>query len=1052
MEKINSTVSEGVSNTTLTLYNWVDDIDAVLQEVKNDVDAIPDLPDDLERVTVAKVEPTLPVIMVAIYGDGDEADLKRAAREIRDDVLLLPGVSDVTMSGARDDEISVELKPEKLLEYDITFNEVAQAIAATNLDISGGNLKGDRSQVSVRTLGEQLRGAELEDIEIKALADGAVIRVSDVAAVKDDFVDTDQRSYFMGQRAINLIVQKTSDQDAIQISNLVQAYVKGKQNAPFDPWGYEDAAAQPWYARPFSVMSAKTSAFLNGVVGRPNPMKIYDESRADPFDHNFEVALTTDLARFVRGRLDLMLRNGKAGLLLVIICLNLFLNWRVAFWTAIGLPISFLGTFVAMSVLGATINLLSMFAMIVVLGIIVDDAIVIGENIYRRIEEGMPPREAAVKGAEEVLWPVTVAVLTTMAAFAPAFAITGTIGDFMKELPIVVIAALGVSLVEALIILPAHLAHLPATKVREEHHKKRRWWDPRLIPDLLMGKIFQPIYAVVLDLALRWRYVTMAICFGTMLATMGMFFGFGPDGSLSKGNIVRWEFIQKMDAESLYANVEMPVGTTAAELEKRMRVLSNAAIDLPEVMNVKMDVASTFTDTGRGGMDGDFSSHLGTVWVELYESDAREKKGQRSSEEVLAELRDVSVNLSGVNSVTWETMNGGPGGKDIEIRLSGIPFDELVAAGEALKQEINTFSGVADLDDDLSDGKRELRVRLRESARPTGITVASLGRHLREATYGSEARRLTRNREDVKIMVRYPREYRESIANIESMYIPTGTAPGPAGVERGWVPIREVALLEETQGYDTIRRAQQARTLTVSGEVDRMVIEPGEILAQLREGFIPTLVEKNPGLRVEYLGSAEEQAKSFGGLIPAVLAALLTIYMLLAGLFRSYVQPIVVMSVIPFGLQGAIIGHWFTDYPFTFLSVVGFAALTGILVNDSLVLVDFINTRMRQGMSPFEASINGSKLRLRPILLTTLTTAAGLTPLMFETSFQAKFLIPMAVTLTFGLIFATVLTLLIVPSLNLIFWDLNQQFAKGWNWLRGRDGVDRIRDREAVAP
>lgn len=1023
IEKVNSTVSEGLSSTTLTLYSEVDDIDAVLQEVKNDVDAIPDLPDDLERITVSKAEPTLPVIMVALHGEGDEADLKRAARDLRDEILLLPGISDVTMSGVRDDEISVEVRPAKLLEYDVTFAEVAQAIAATNVDISGGNLKGDRSQVSVRTLGEELRGSDLEDIEIKALSDGAVIRVSDVATVIDRFVDSDQRSFFKGEPSVNLIVQKTSDQDAIQISGMIQAFVAGKKGEPFDPIGLEAGEDLPWYSRGLKIFGYRIQRFIETVSGRPDLNQIYESSLRNPFNHNFEVDLHTDLARFVRGRLDLMLRNGKAGLVLVLICLNLFLNWRVAYWTAFGLPVSFLGTFIAMYVLGATINLLSMFGLIIVLGIIVDDAIVIAENIYRRVEEGMDPREAAIKGAEEVMWPVTVAVLTTIAAFAPLLFIKGTIGDFMSELPIVVLAALGVSLVEALVILPAHLAHLPPKKILEKSSKKSRF-DPRRIPDALMGGFLQPAYGKFLELALRWRYLTMAICVSTCVAMMG----------LLAGGVVKWEFIQKMDAESMYANIEMPVGTTSEELEKRMRILSDAAVGLPEVMTVQMDVASSFTDTGKGGMNGAPSSHLGIMWVELLEADKREEKGMRSSQDVLAELRGVSENLKGVNSVKWETMNGGPAGKDIEIRLSGGDFQQLVEASEALKGELDTYAGVTDLDDDFNSGKREVRVGLRQSARPTGITVAGLGRHIREATYGAEARRLTRNREDVKIMVRYPEAYREDVANLESMYIPTGMQAG----DRGWVPIGEVATLEEARGYDTIRRSQQKRAVTVSGDVDATVVKPGEVLGKIRTGFIPELQDRFPTMRVEFLGSAENQAKSFSSLKIATPVALLMIYMLLAGLFRSYFQPLVVMSVIPFGVQGAIIGHWLTDNPMTILSAIGLVALTGILVNDSLVLVDFINARMRAGLNAFDASLEGAKLRLRPIVLTTLTTAAGLTPLMFEKSFQAKFLIPMAVTLTFGLIFATILTLIIVPSLNLIYFDIQSSIRRASRWSRGQ--------------
>jgi hydrophobic/amphiphilic exporter-1 (mainly G- bacteria), HAE1 family len=1034
IEKVTSSVQEGMSITTLTLYNEVSDVDAVLQEVKNDIDALEDLPDELEQITFTKIEPTLPVIMVAIYGDGSEAEIKRAARNLKDELLTLPGVSDIQEMGIREDEISVEIRPDKLLKYDITFEEIAAAIRATNIDISGGNLKGETAQTAVRILGESTRGVDLEDIEVRSLPDGTTIRVRDVATVEDTFVDSDIESYFNGKPSANLLIEKTSSQDAIEISTLIKAFVAGKQQVPFDPYGFDAAWERPWYLRPLALASAHVAKAINTISGRPDPMQYYEQSRQNPFDHNFEVALHTDLARFVEGRLDLMLRNGRAGLLLVLISLNLFLNWRVAFWTAIGLPVSFLGTFVVMWALGVSINLLSMFGLIIVLGIIVDDAIVIGENIYRRVEEGMPAREAAIKGAEEVFWPVTIAVTTTIAAFSPLLFIRGQIGDFMRQLPIVVLAALSVSLIEALVILPAHLAHLPGKKIRQQDGDTGRsrslWKRLGSLQHHFMQSLLLPVYERFLRFALRWRYVTVAVAMGASLMAVGMFVGKTSRG-YSLGNLVKWEFVQGMDAESMYAIVEMPVGSTNRQVLERLRILSDAALAMPEVLTAQMDVGMALSVTDVGATGGEVQPHLGQVWIELMEADQRELAGLRSSDEVLADLRKVSESLSGVNSITWEVMNGGPGGKDIMVRVSGENFDHLQAASRELVEELSTYAGVVDLGDDFDEGKREARLTLRASARPTGITVATLGQHVRAATYGVEARRVTRNREDVKIMVRYPRTFREEIANLESMWIPAPDTSIPdaqsirdGANSRAWVPLGEVAELDEAVGYTTLHRSQQQRSITVLGEVDSAITSGSDVLAKVQADFIPGLQKRYPGMKVEFLGSAEEQGKAFGSLKIAFPVALLLVYMLLAGLFRSYFQPLVVMAAIPFGIQGAIVGHWLTDNPMTILSMIGLVALTGILVNDSLVLVDFINQRIRSGMNHFEASIQGARLRLRPILLTTLTTVAGLTPLMFETSFQAKFLIPMAVTLTFGLLFATALTLVIVPAINLIFFDV----------------------------
>ncbi|QDU40530.1 Efflux pump membrane transporter BepE [Maioricimonas rarisocia] len=1029
VEKVDSSVSEGLSTTTLTLFNDVDDVDTVLQEVKNEVDALQDLPDDLEKITVFKIEPTLPVIMVAVYGDGSEADLKQATRDIRDDLLELPGVSDVLMTGLRDDEISVEIRPDRLLEYNVTFDEVAAAIRQTNLDVSGGNLKGDRGHISVRTLGEEQEGADLEDIEIRSLPDGRTIRLRDVAIVRDDFVDTDAKSYFNGKRAANLIVEKTATQDAIQISTLIKAYAAGKGGREFHPYGEPPSPGDPWWERSWAVLSSRVAYAIDRIAGRPDPLAIYEQSLRQPFPHRFQLGLHTDLARFVEGRLDLMLRNGKAGLLLVLMCLMLFLNWRVALWTAIGLPVSFLGTFIVMWLFGVSMNLLSMFGLIIVLGIIVDDAIVIGENIYRRVEEGMPAREAAIKGAEEVMWPVLIAVTTTIAAFSPLLFIQGQIGDFMSQLPLVVIAALTVSLAEALIILPAHLRHLPSKlsrKSKEEAsgplHRLAKY------EGFVLRSFLLPLYEWCLRLALRWRYVSLAVAVGTCMMALGLFFGRTSTG-VSAGNVVGWEFIQKLDAESMQGIIEMPVGTSAEEVRERLEVLSDAALAMPEVTSVQVDVAQKLVIGEAGATGREVQSHFGQLFVELLAADEREAKDLRSSDDVLADLRRVSEKLTGVNSITWEIQNGGPGGKDIEIRFTGDELDQLQAIAEEYKAELATYNGVVDLDDDLDEGKREIQISLREAARPTGVTVGTLGNYVRAATYGAEARRITRNREDVKIMVRYPEDFREDVYNIESMWIPTG---GDDGTSRKWIPMWEVAALNETRGYTTIHRSQQQRSITVFGEIDSQVTRASDVVGKVRREFTPEIQKRYPGVKISFLGSSEEQGKAFGSLKLATPVALMMIYMLLAGLFRSYLQPLVVMAAIPFGIQGAIIGHWITGYPMTILSAIGMVALTGIVVNDSLVLVDFINNRIRSGMSELEASVDGAKLRLRPILLTTLTTVAGLTPLMFERSFQAKFLIPMAVTLTFGLVFATVLTLGIVPVLNMIFFDVRRLSRQIW--------------------
>lgn len=1019
VEKVDSTVSESQSVTTLTLYNEVEDAEKVLNEVKREIDALPDLPDDIERVTVKSFEPMLPVISVAIFGDGDEADLKQATRELRDDLLALPGVSRIIVSGVRDDEISVEIIPERLIEYDVTFDEVAEAIRRSNLDVSGGQLKGARTTVAVRTVGEELEGSDLEDIVVRSGgADGRKILLRDVANVADGFVDVDIEGYFDSKPSMSCDVYKTKSQDAIQISSVVKAYIAGKKNLPLkspDDESWLDNALRP------------VSTIIDAVIGRPDLQKVYNESRANPFNHSFDVALNTDLARFIEGRLDLMARNGKTGLVLVLISLMLFLNWRVAFWAAIGLPVSFLGTFIVMWMFGISINLLSVFGLIIVLGIIVDDAIVIGENICRHVEEGEPSEEAAVTATEEVQWPVIIAVLTTIAAFAPLLFIQGTIGDFMGELPIVVMAALSVSLVEALVILPSHLRNLPSPE--EEQRRRDAAGEPgtivrtfqrmRAAQERFVVNVLQTKYEKFLRTALRWKYLTICIAVSTMLISFG----------LVAGGIVEFVFVQDMDSETVICDIELPIGSPSDRVRARVMQISKFVEDAPEVVSVQAFVGIQVDVAGEGAVGFKNQSHLGQLVVELQESDARERAGGRSSNDLLAVYREFTRTLPEINAVRWLALNGGPGGKDVVVRISGADTEELVEVSSKISKEISSYEGVFDLDDDYDAGQREVQLRMFDSAGASGGTVAGLGSHVRSALYGREARRLTRNREDVRIMVRYPESFRESVYNLESMWIPTGTDVG----QRSWIPLRQIAELTETDGVTSLYRSQNSRAVTVYANVDDQQGNTSDILNGVQKKFDESIQADHPNVNIEFLGSFEEMRKSFAGLKLAFPVALLLIYMMLAGLFRSYGQPLVVMAAIPFGIQGAIIGHLVMSHllmnhvPITILSLIGMVALSGILVNDSLVLVDFINTRVRKGASHFEASIDGAKLRLRAILLTTLTTAAGLTPLMFETSFQAKFMIPMAVTLTFGLIFATALTLVIVPALNLIFLELRGQ-------------------------
>ena len=624
---------------------------------------------------------------------------------------------------------------------------------------------------------------------VRADADGKRILLKDVATLTDSFVDSDLKSEYNGEQAVDLVAYAGENEDVVKIATVIKTWFAARNG---------DAYTGP----------SRESSRALASLGRPDLYKLYKEQRTFRFTDQFHFELHTDIARYVEGRLDLMLRNGRMGLILVLISLNMFLNWRVAWWAAMGLVVSFMGTFAAMWMLGASINLLSMFGLIIVLGIIVDDAIVIGENIYRHVEEGMPPVQAAVVGAEEVMWPVIVAVGTTIGAFAPLFFISGQIGDFMSQLPLVVIAALSVSLLEALVILPAHLKHLPAAKIQANPDST----DPVKIgiKNRMMQRWLLTPYESILRSCLKWRYITVSVALGACVLAAG----------LLSGGIVKWAFIQDLDSETLVCALEMPIGTSTERLQKELDELSDYVVhdgNFPEVINIQTTAGRQFDITGSGAVGFEDQSHLGQLVIELCPADER----KRSSSAILTTLRlFCEENLRGMNSVRWEAMNGGPGGRDIQVSLSGLSNKDLPNATRELKRLIGEIQGVFDLDDNLDVGRKELRLKLRDSATPTGVTVGTLGLHVRGALYGQEARRISRNREDVRIMVRYPEEYRSSTWNVESMWIPGPGLPG----QRKWIPIGEIATTDLGVGYSTITRYQQTRSATITASVDDTIV------------------------------------------------------------------------------------------------------------------------------------------------------------------------------------------------------------------------------------
>ena len=1014
VEKITSLIGEGVSTIVAELYSGFGAIDQAVTDIKSAIDAIPteDFPEEALETRVSKLDPTLPVTTVSLYGDLDDRTLKELGERLRDDILALPGVTDVFLSGTRKDEISVEVRPEKLAEFELSFMDVAETIAASNLDLPGGQIRTSTANVAVRTLGERDRGEDLYDIVVRSDPAGRVVQLRDIATIVDGFEDVDIVGRFQAAPAVSVIVSKTAEQDAIDIARKVRAMVAGKKGLPLQ---------RTWSERLLATLS-----------GQDIIQKIYDEAKSNPYPGGIQIKVHRELSRFIEQRLDLLKRNGLWGLTLVFLSLLVFLHWRVALWVMMGLVLAVMGALICMKGLGLTLNLITMFGLIMILGLLVDDAIIVSEHVYTKIEQGIEPRLAAITGTEEVSWPVVCAIITTIVAFVPLATIEGQMGDWLGVLPIIACVALSASLIEALSILPSHLAHgvrpILQNGSSESPHRagaiRALGGSLRAVQERFVQHTLRRYYEKLLRAAASYRYVTMAMLMSLLMVAF----------ATAAGGHVPFVFLQKMDSETVFARLKMGVGTPIGATNAAAEVVESAAMGLPEVQ-------SLFTLVGMQvdaeGVASSQQAHVAQLFLELTPVEER----QRSSAQLLQQLREETAQIPGVESLKFDVIHGGPGGAAIHLEITGERMDDLSLVASFIKNKLAEFDGVCDIVDDFDAGRPEVQIELLKSARALGLTTRSLATQVRSAFYGFEARKVQRGREDVKIMVRYPPQYRKRIYDIEAMRVVT-----PSGA---LVPFTEVARLKEGTGYATISRKNQRRTVTVTADVDSEGTKTtaGKVMASLA-GEFPNLQAQYRGVLFEFGGQGLETQKSMSSLRRTFPIALGVIYVILAGLFRSYIQPVIVMSVIPFGFVGVVAGHFVMGYPLTIMSMFGAVALTGIVVNDSMILVVFINRRVRQGVSPYDAVIEGGKARLRPILLTSATTVFGLAPLVLEQSFQAKFLIPMGISVSAGLMFATVLTLVAVPALYLIVLDAKRILSGFRSFLLG--GPPRIPASEAV--
>jgi len=1038
VKEINTVVAEGMASITIEFEEGVD-IDKMVADVKREIDALQDLPEESDRIRVEKIEPNLPTINVSLFGETDERTMKLAIKAIRDDLESVPGMGDISISGVRADEILVEVRPESLIRHRLSLPMIADRIRDEMQELPGGTVKSSTTNIAIRTLGAQERAEQVRRIVIKAGGDGQVVRLSDIADITEGFIDVDVRSRLNGVPAYSLTVFKVGDQDAVEIAEMVKAYVAGARGEELDLKLGErlkmliatialdgkhkkavkeaEKNEQPAPTKPkLDTVSDRILAYQLGAA----------RAAAGGVPAGSEIAYTTDLAKFIVGRLDLLTRNALWGGLLVFATLVLLLNWRVSVWVAMGLVVSLLGTLVVMYFVGMTLNLLTMFGLIVVMGLLVDDAIVVAENITARHEAGEPALEAAVNGTMQVSWPVVATVLTTICAFLPLALIQGQIGDFLAVFPIVVACALGVSLIESLFILPSHMAHSlhKAERIRKGGGNMLSRLEARFDKsrDRFFNATLIPRYLRLLKKAIKYRYISVAIAIAIMAGSMG----------LVAGGVVEFIFLETDDSETINGELRMPIGTPTAITDSYLRTIEEICLAQPEVMDC-WAIAGAF-ESLDGGAGGGQQSHLGQVILEIMPVEQREafnKKKEddeppmRSSPDLIEDMMAQLGEMSGIKSFRLEGVSGGPEGPAISLAVVGDSESQIARVVEEVKAIIVGYPGVNNVIDNSDRGQRELRLHLRDGASELGFTTAMVAQQVRGAVFGLEPYNFAGDGETIDIRVTLPKAIRNSLSSVESMFLIS-----PAGEA---VPLPEIVRIEEVEGYATVRRLDRKRAVTVTADVDRQSGANPEQIAAAFSAALDDIELQNPGITILQRGRQQEVADSFATLPLGMLVSGGLIFVILAWLFSSYTQPIIVMSAIPFASIGMIWGHLILGYSMTFLSFIGFIALAGVVVNDSLIFMKFFNEKRAIGFGVSDACLAAGRGRFRAIVLTTVTTVLGLSPLMLEQSFQAQFLIPMAITISCGLISATMIILVVLPCLLMIFDDVGVALRTIWS-------------------
>ena len=968
IKKITSVAREGMGYCVFEMTDTVADPQRVVGEIRSEVERIPSFPELAEDPKVEQVTLRSPAIKVGVVapptsdgGERSELELREVTERIRDDLLALPSVSAVNISGGKDYEITIEISEDTLRKYGLTLKAVADIVRRENLELPGGTIRSEGGEVLLRGKNKKYVGEEIARLPLVTLPDGLVLTVGDLGKVRDGFVDVAGRNKINGRHGLVVSVDRSSGEDLLAMVAAVKGY----------------------------VADAKLPA-------------------------GYELVTWADASVDVRERLDMLMSNGTQGLLIVFVILALFFDIRIGFWVAMGVPVSMLGTGALMFAGDQTLNMLSMFAFLMAVGIDVDDAIVVSDNVERHRKMGKGPIQAAIDGTAEVVPSVVSGVMTTVITFMPLLFVSGVMGKFIAVMPFAFIATLLVSLSEAIFILPGHLAHEESFLIRAFQFVL---WPLRpLLPvlrylqkscdDGLKWFVIHA-YAPALEWSIRNRLAVLAGAASILIVAVG----------LIRSGTTPFKLFPKIDAKRIQARLVYPDGTPAsvteegvARLEKALDETATrlAAGGRPIVTFVYSSVGSVETQ-GKPGVEQKMGgSHMGAVSVELEDAIHRTV----DSERFLSEWRKAAGELPGADSVVFATENVGPAGKAIEFKLLAGSDPEsirqLEAAVERSKSWLANYPGVIDIDDDSRPGKWEYQMKVKPRAETLGVSLADVAATIRASFYGEEVMRLQRGRHEVKLLVAYPRDERRTFAALDDVHV-----RGADGIDR---PLGELAEVKAARGYSEINRLGQKRSITVTADVDANVaVTSGQIIADLQQRLVPGLTADYPAVRIRWEGEQEQTNDSLRSLGLGFMVSVFAMFVLLTIEFRSYLQPLLILTAIPFGAAGAVFGHALLGLPLSLFTMFGVVALAGIVVNDSIVLIDFINARVREGRPLHLAIREAGCVRFRPVFLTSITTVGGLLPLLFDRSFQAQFLIPMAAAMTFGEIVTTVLILIMIP-------------------------------------